>query len=147
MRALQAQRSRAAFSLIEVLIAMSIALLLLGAGVLLISSVNAERRLDRIAGKIEVLARETHLDAVVSRQTRVLEIDRRTFGKGIQVFVRLPGIQDRWIRLNRPHLWTFSPNGLCEPLSLRLEHDDGRVELEFDPLTGETRRKSVIVNR
>ena len=45
---------------------------------------------------------------------------------------------DEWIEISdgERQLWRFDPNGLCEPIGLELWLDDGRIFMEFNPLTG-----------
>jgi prepilin-type N-terminal cleavage/methylation domain-containing protein len=59
---------------------------------------------------------------------------------GMQVFVR------RWnssellpTRKNAVHVWRFDPNGLCEPLSVRLALDESWIEDTYHPLTATIR--------
>ncbi len=44
---------------------------------------------------------------------------------------------DEWIVMERDErqLWRFDPDGLCEPIGLELWLDDGRISMEFNPLT------------
>ena len=44
---------------------------------------------------------------------------------------------DEWIVIQNEErqLWRFDPNGLCEPIGLELWLEDGRISMEFNPLT------------
>ena len=44
---------------------------------------------------------------------------------------------DEWIQMEDgvTEVWRFDPNGLCEPIALELALDDGRITMEFNPLT------------
>lgn len=46
-----------------------------------------------------------------------------------------------WTRLERGQrqVWRFDPNGLCEPLSVRLSFVDGWIQEEYHPLTASVR--------
>jgi len=45
---------------------------------------------------------------------------------------------DEWIVMSdgTRQLWRFEPSGLCEPIGLELLLDEGRIFMEFNPLTG-----------
>jgi prepilin-type N-terminal cleavage/methylation domain-containing protein len=66
---------------------------------------------------------------------------------GMRVFMR------RWnseeflsTRKNTVHVWRFDPNGLCEPVSIKLELDDSWIEDSYHPLTA-TIRESFLEAR
>lgn len=44
---------------------------------------------------------------------------------------------DEWIKMSdgERQLWRFDPDGLCEPISVELWLPDGRIAMEFNPLT------------
>ncbi len=61
--------------------------------------------------------------------------------------------EDDWITPNKKNLslealrWNFSPSGLSEPLSIKLEEKDNWIILHFDPLTGRVKdQESYIAN-
>lgn len=45
------------------------------------------------------------------------------------------------------HLWRFDPDGLCEPIALRLEMDRSWMEADFHPLTGSIRESFLEANK
>lgn len=59
---------------------------------------------------------------------------------GVEVFVRRWNSAD-WLptRKNAVHVWRFDPNGLCEPLSVKLALGDSWSEDIYHPLTGAVR--------
>jgi prepilin-type N-terminal cleavage/methylation domain-containing protein len=59
---------------------------------------------------------------------------------GVEVFVRRWNSAD-WLptRKNAVHVWRFDPNGLCEPLSVKLALGDSWSEDIYHPLTGGVR--------
>lgn len=59
---------------------------------------------------------------------------------GMEVFVRRWNASE-WLatRKDTVHVWRFDPNGLCEPISLRLALEDGWMEDSFNPLTATIR--------
>lgn len=42
--------------------------------------------------------------------------------------------------------WRFSPSGICEPASIRIENNDGWVELDFNPLTAKVEDERMSIN-
>ncbi|MGC4016129.1 MAG: prepilin-type N-terminal cleavage/methylation domain-containing protein [Luteolibacter sp.] len=44
---------------------------------------------------------------------------------------------DKWLTMDerRPQIWRFDPEGLCEPLSVRLAYEDSWIENYFNALT------------
>jgi len=44
---------------------------------------------------------------------------------------------DTWLPMDekRPQIWRFDPEGLCEPISVRLEYEESWIENYFNPLT------------
>ncbi|MCB1224690.1 MAG: prepilin-type N-terminal cleavage/methylation domain-containing protein [Verrucomicrobiales bacterium] len=143
LRTTPQRRFSRGFTLLEVTIALSIGLALLGVAVLALTSVQDENQLRQVATDIEVAAQEALLDAVAQRRPVQLALDGGLAGGG-EVLVLRYG--EHKFRAARPgETWEFSPSGICEPLTLRVLHPLGEVELSFDPLTGMARDRSVIV--
>lgn len=63
-----------------------------------------------------------------------------TLDNGMQVAVRRWN-SDKWLTTLKDavHVWRFDPNGLCEPLSIRLNLDKSWMTDSFHPLTGAIR--------
>jgi type II secretory pathway pseudopilin PulG len=59
---------------------------------------------------------------------------------GTELFVRRWNAKE-WLatRKNAVHVWRFDPNGLCEPLSVRLALENSWVEDTYHPLTATIR--------
>lgn len=45
------------------------------------------------------------------------------------------------------HLWRFDPDGICEPLGVRVQVDKSWMEVEFHPLTGGIRNTMMEANK
>ena len=134
-----------AFTLIEVCIAMTIAVLLLGVAVMEISGVRGQQQLKQIASQLEVTAREHLQRAVAAHRIIALELnDALVPVGGGHLEVRRYG-EKKFRRPRTGELWEFAADGVCEPLELRVQADAGTVELGFDALSGCARRKSIIV--
>lgn len=147
---------RNGFTLLEVCVAITIGLLMIGAATLGISSVGAEHRLRRLASSIETTARESLLRAVSQQRNVFLEVNANglalsaanarteTLETGGTLEILRYG-EKSYRAPRRGELWRFSADGVCEPLSLRITLQQGFIEMSFDPLTGCARKKSIIV--
>lgn len=72
--------------------------------------------------------------------TELVEYDSYTFPEGMEVYLRRWGANEvAWFHQEKesdPILyWSFGPNGLCEPISIKFEIDKSWAILEMDPLT------------
>lgn len=73
-------------------------------------------------------------------EQQVQTFDTYEYPEDVKLFVRRWGADlSAWLRQERledePIYWRFDQNGLCEPLSLRLELEESWMELEMNPLT------------
>jgi hypothetical protein len=50
-----------------------------------------------------------------------------------------------WVPMKRndPQVWRFDPNGICEPMGVHLEYEDGWIEMEFHPLSASVRDRTM----
>ena len=48
---------------------------------------------------------------------------------------------------NDPQVWRFDPNGICEPMSVRIDYEDGWMEMDFHPLSAGIRDSSMEAKR
>ena len=138
-------RARAGFTLIEVCIAMTIAMLILGVAVLGISGVQDEQKLREAAAMIESTARDSLLKAVAEHRPVQIDIAGGIQGADGHVEVRRYG-EKTFRKPDNGEFWEFSPTGICEPIELRVTNGSGVIEMGFDPLTGCARRKNITVN-
>ncbi len=138
-------RRATGFTLVEVCIAMTIAMLILGVAVMGINGVQEEQKLRETAARIESTARDSLLDAVAHHRPVQLALDGGIGDSGGRVEVRRYG-EKAFRRPDSGEVWEFSPTGVCEPIELRVTVSGGVIELGFDPLTGCVRRKSITMN-
>ena len=143
------RHSRAAgFTLLEIIVAMSLTLLIIGIAVVSISGVRAEDTLRRAAAIIETTARQNLLRALDRQQTVRMELSAGAFGAGEEfsgmLQVRRVG-EGEFRKPKRGEFWEFSPTGICEPIEVRLSGSAGQIEIAFDPLTACAKRKSIQV--
>lgn len=121
---------------------MTLILLLIGLAAVQFSGLDAEQTLTRPALAIQKLAEKAHQTAMVEGHPVVLELQSGAVLAGDRQ-VSLPdgfSLQlQRWGSANWAspggYLWRFEPNGLCEPLGLRLTREDAYYEMTFNPLT------------
>lgn len=131
------------FTLLEVIIAMSIGLVVIGVAVMGVSSVRDDQTLRRIASEVETSVRDALFEAVATQRPIRLALDGGIAGEGV-VLVRRYG-EKKFRPAERGEYWEFSPTGICEPIAVQVHHSLGQIELEFDPLTGMARRRGIIV--
>jgi prepilin-type N-terminal cleavage/methylation domain-containing protein len=134
---------RGGFTLLEVIVAMSIGLIVIGVAVLSITGVQDENQLRRLATDVEGQVRSALFEAMSSQRPVRLALDGGLGGDG-RVLVKRYG-EGKFREARRGEFWEFSPTGVCEPIEVRIQHALGQIELAFDPLTGMARRRGIIV--
>jgi type II secretory pathway pseudopilin PulG len=141
-------RRRSAFTLIELILAMTITILVIGVAMLSISGVRDEDRLRRAAAIIETSARQNLLQALNTQQTVRFQLTSGAFNFGDEFggMLHIKRVGERTFRSpKRGEVWEFSPTGICEPIEVRVTGPAGAIELAFDPLTACAKRKSIQV--
>ena len=145
------------FTILELLVALAIALVILGAGAgIAFAPLSVEKKLLKLATDIEATARRTSLKASSYRIDHFLYIhdDRVSGSEGLDLPVGEGTIriqkpshgQQGWSRPPRNgYPWRFHGNGITEPLNLKITITGGEVILSFDPLTGEARHRNLTV--
>lgn len=152
MRSLRFPGHRAAFTLIEICLAILIAVLIILAAVPSISGLLEERRARRLFKAFDDLARSAATRAVSERRTYVLEwddsgvlmrpldpadddeaagVDRVDFGQHQAPDLDLPAALEK----DPPLVWAFWPTGTCEPAVIVCHNPDGPWTASYDPLT------------
>ena len=147
------------FTLIEVCVAMAIALLLIGAATLGITSVNQQHEMRRIAANIETTARKSLQCAITRHQNVFVHLSTKGLMAPVlqeddePTIVEFSGTLEvcrygeKSFRAPRKgEAWGFTADGLCEPLKLRVSNPRGVLEMAFDPLTACARRQSIIIH-
>lgn len=134
-----------AFTLVEICIAMTIGMLILGVAVLGITGVQEEQKLRESAAMIESTARDSLLKAIAEHRPVQLSLAGGITGAEGSVEIKRYGERE-YRKPDRAEVWEFSPTGVCEPLHLRITSATGTIELGFDPLTGCARSKNIIVS-
>jgi prepilin-type N-terminal cleavage/methylation domain-containing protein len=140
---------RRGFTLIEILVVLSIISLMLGISIISISGIKDEDRLRRAVAMIETTARDNLLQAVKTQQLVTMPLAAGSFGTGSDFsgMLKIRRAGERGFREpKRGETWEFSPTGICEPIEVRLSGPGGTVELAFDALTACAKRKSLDFN-
>jgi len=133
------------FTLIEVCIAMSIGMLILGVAVLGITGVQDEQRLRESAAMIESTARDSLLKAIAEQRPVQIALAGGLGGlEGGAVEIKRYG-ERAFRKPASDEIWEFSPTGVCEPIELRVTSQTGTIELGFDPLTACARKRNISV--
>ncbi|MGE9268940.1 MAG: pilus assembly FimT family protein [Verrucomicrobiales bacterium] len=165
-RGVQRARWRRAFSLLEIIIVLSVAVVIAGSAVLLMGGPEAEEALRNEHAKVGDFARQARSLAVAHQVPFVVTLRRgevtlaplnwsegdEAEGLRGESWPRVNGFSGefalevtRWGALeasllegDRQERWIFEPNGLCEPVRVRFFKNGGAVSLTrvFHPLTG-----------
>jgi len=171
------RRSRG-FTLLELIVVLSIAAIVLAGGVGMMIYSSDERELSDVSSGIELLAKKARTMAILQQTPYALEfrdgvvkllplanagMDETRLSSGRQVggevddesagvvdsyhlsgdvgmFVRRWN-SDAWLttRNKSIHIWRFDPNGISEPLGVRLTLNDSWSEDTYHPLTATIR--------
>lgn len=158
-------KSRRAFTLLEIVIALVVSALVVAGAVGLLKISSEEHALKKASRELEGLAKRARLSAVLEQTPCVLVFSESavemmplaeafgrgeddedqggeakrwllTFDNGMQVVTRRWN-EVEWItsRGQERQIWRFDPNGLCEPIGVRLTMNQHVMELAFHPLT------------
>ena len=134
-----------AFTLIEVCIAMTIGMLILGVAVLGITGVQDEQRLRESAAMIESTARDALLKSIAEQRPVQIALASGLGGlEGGAVEIKRYG-ERAFRKPASDEIWEFSPTGVCEPIEVRVTSQTGTIELGFDPLTACARKRNISV--
>jgi prepilin-type N-terminal cleavage/methylation domain-containing protein len=176
--AARTSKRRSGFTLLEIVIVLSIAAVVIGGAVGLMVYSSDERVLRNASGEIEVLAKRARTTAMLLQTPYALEFRERvvrllplaeagrdektTVGgrniggeevltesaerweypleDGVEVFIRRWNSTD-WLptRKDTVHVWRFDPNGLSEPLAVKLTLGESWSEDNYHPLTAAVR--------
>lgn len=146
------RRRRAAFTLIEIVIALFIMMLLLTLAVPSLSGVLADRRLRRTLDQFTSLVRTAQERSVAEHRNYLLVQDRQSlvvrpeaFTKEEKPFTAAELQLDRGVALkfsfpaalrrDPPPQWIFWPTGTCEPAEVEYSGRNGHWSAMFSPLS------------
>lgn len=141
--------TRAAFTLLEVILVMSVMMLVIGIGVGSFAYFEQEDPLEEPAQRLGQMSKHAMNTAVLQHRGMMIAFDKESFGvlgasaeglgsynhgKEIKVFLKRWGSRS-WEKAEGK-VWRFGEQGICEPLMVRFENREGFRELKFHPLTG-----------
>ena len=52
---------------------------------------------------------------------------------------------EKFFRKPEGDAWVFEPSGICEPIGIKLIHEKGFIEMEFNPLTAKIQEQSLVI--
>ena len=52
---------------------------------------------------------------------------------------------EKYFRKPEGDAWIFEPSGICEPIGIKLIHQKGFIEMEFNPLTAKVQDQSLVI--
>jgi prepilin-type N-terminal cleavage/methylation domain-containing protein len=129
-----------AFTLLEVLIALALVAILLAIAIPYMKDSLGPNQSDQISEAIVTLAQQTRLAAMKRRESRYIDLNdisfRQLFPAGWKFELERMGDQ----KFHEPHdgeRWEFNSEGICDPLSFKIEGPSQTVTLQFDPITAE----------
>lgn len=141
--------SRAAFTLLELILVMSVMVMVIGVGVGSFAYFEQVDPLEEPEQKLGQMAKFAMNTAVLQHRGMIIGFDKESFGvfggapdglgtyshgKDIKVFIRRWGGKG-WEKAEG-QIWRFGEQGICEPLMVRFENEDGFREVKFHALTG-----------
>ena len=146
-------RRAAGFTLLELMLAIAIAVMLLAIAIPSISGIFAEDALRKSFDEFDAIAQQAQTRAIKEKRTMILVWTK----EGIAVVPEVPDPEDIengppalpfsesvTLALERPFAlvknpameWTFWPSGACEPVRVHYAGDVGEWTAEYEPLTG-----------
>ncbi|MEN3943067.1 type II secretion system protein [Prosthecobacter sp. SYSU 5D2] len=151
MKLVPPHRSASGFTLLELIVVMSIMLLVIGLGFGSFSMLDDNDPFEKPAQDLTQMSRFAINAAVLQHRTLTIAFDKEGFGilgstnregdysrvpKGMKIFILRLGARD-WEKAEG-HNWQFGEQGICEPIKVRFESQAGVRDLAFHPLTGMT---------
>lgn len=143
-------RLRAGFTVLEIVVVMSIMVLIVGIGVASFSLYDDEDPFEKPAQSLTQMSRFAHQAAVIQHRSMTIAFDKESFGllgvsmpdgasnfsvpKNMKVLIRRHRANN-WEKAEG-NTWTFGEQGICEPIKIRFESNAGSREIAFHPLTG-----------
>lgn len=141
--------TRAAFTLLELILVMSVMVLVIGVGVGSFAFFETEDPLEKPAQTLGQMSKHALNTAVIQHRGLTIGFDKESFGvlggapgdlgsyshgKEIKVFLKRWG--DKGWSKAEGQLWHFGEQGICEPITVRFENAEGFRDVKFNALTG-----------
>lgn len=141
------RRTNAAYTLLEILLALGVIAVLMGIAVPALMDSFGKSPMEEVSDEIAQTIQAVRGSAVEQGEARRIAIA----GNGLQpegdaaAPVRLPKgwtlevrrlAESKFRKPEKLEFWTFNSAGICEPVTLRIRGGREVTELTFDPLTG-----------
>ena len=151
MKLTSLRRSPSGFTLLELIVVMSIMLLVIGLGFGSFSMLDDDDPFEKPAQQLTQMSRFAINASVLQHRSMTIAFDKEGFGllgsstregsytavpKGMKVFIHRLGGKG-WEKAEG-HSWQFGEQGICEPIRVRFESNAGVRDLAFHQLTGMT---------
>lgn len=144
------RRPTSGFTLLELIVVMSIMLLVIGLGFGSFTLLDDNDPFEKPAQELTQMSRFAMGAAVIQHRSMTIAFDKDGFGilgggaensyfkvaKGMKVLIHRLGGKG-WEKAEG-HSWVFGEQGICEPIRVRFESQAGVRDLAFHPLTGMT---------
>ena len=135
------QKSFGGFTLLEILIALALVAILMGASLPYLYDSFAVSDGDRTASELTYRVLATRREAMEKNEQKVLKITSNGI-TGVTLppgwSLQIKGINDSRFRgPSRTESWEFSTVGICQPLDIRIGNGEHEITLSFDALTGQ----------
>ncbi len=170
----RSSKRAAGFTLLEIVIVLTIAGIIMAGAVGLMLFSSEERMLKDVSSEVELMAKQARVASVLQQTPYALEFregvvrlmplaeagreETKTVGGhriGGETEKVIPGDRreykldpnaailvrrwnsEKWLPTTGKtiHVWRFDPNGLCEPLGVRITIEQSWSEMTFNPLT------------
>lgn len=151
MKQLSPRRQASGFTLLEIIVVMTIMMLIIGIG---FASFTFNDDVDPFEKPVQSLTQMSKFAlnrAVIQHRGLIIGFDKESFGviganengmsgyslpKDMKVFIKRWGGKG-WEKAEG-QLWRFGEQGICEPIKVRFENQSGSRDVTFHPLTGGT---------
>jgi len=135
-------KTAAGFTLLEIILAVGIAVIFMGGAVVLLSTTGGDRELIQTRKMLEEAAGNAREKALASGQPqRVIvsasEIDGQPIPENVEISLSVAA-RKVWTEYAKGYQWLVTGGGLVEPIRVRLRHGDNLDQFEFNALTGES---------
>lgn len=140
---------RAGFTMLEIVVVLSIMVLVIGIGFSSFAVLDDEDPFEQPAQKLTQMSRFAIHASVLQQRAMTIAFDKKGFSllgstvpegayytvpQGMKVLIHRMGGRD-WEKAEG-HFWRFGEQGICEPIQVRFESTAGFRDLKFHPLTG-----------
>lgn len=135
-------KTAAGFTLLEIILAVGIAVVFMGGAVVLLSTTGGDRDLIQVRRMLEEAAGKARENALASGQSQrilvaVSQIDGEPIPEHVEMSLSVAA-RRAWTQYEQGYQWLVTGGGLVEPIRVRLRHGDNLDQFEFNALTGES---------